>query len=232
MSYLSALQAGAFSGGTFTTPSLSEVLLAGATASDNINMAQFDLNNVDSITNATSALKITAPVGLSLSGSVGTAGQVLSSNAGAQPTWLTIPSALTGTTIASSNVEVARITNANYLTIPAMAVGWYLFTCSQAFYAYDPAVGIIPLDSQYFYLTNNSAVAGNFLPAPTDAGVRYSASMPKTTASEILYTPISFIFYNDNASEDLFLGTQGNCAVVLDGVVRGALTNTKLVKLI
>jgi hypothetical protein len=141
-------------------------------------------------------------------------------------------SALTGTTILGSNVEMPRITNANYITIPALEVGWYLFTCSQVFYAYDPgAVTVIATSTQYLYLTNNIAVSGNFLPSPLSAGVRYSAQMPGTVTSQIINTPISFVFYND-ASEVLYLGTQGNCAVVAGGVVRGSLLNTKLVKLI
>jgi hypothetical protein len=87
MSSLQAFYSGAFS----QTPSqltLAQVLSNGNVANLNIDMNQLDLVNVDSITNATAPVKLTAPAGLSLSGSLGTAGDVLSSNGAAQPTWI------------------------------------------------------------------------------------------------------------------------------------------------
>ena len=98
MSALQAFYAGAFSAGA-GTPTLAQVLStpAGNVASTDINMSQNDLVNVASVQNATEPLIISAPEGISLSGSVGTAGQVLSSNATGQPTWVSVGGVTTPT---------------------------------------------------------------------------------------------------------------------------------------
>lgn len=115
MSSLQAFYSGAFA----QTPSqltLAQVLTNGNTANLNIDMNQLDLVNVDSITNASAPVKLTAPLGLSLSGSVGTAGQVLSSNASGQPTWISNATTAPGldavlTTSATASIPIVSSSN-------------------------------------------------------------------------------------------------------------------------
>jgi hypothetical protein len=76
-------------------------------------------------------LVITAPAGISLSSSVGTAGQVLSSNGSAQPTWInnTIPYVPTLSSIGGGTVTSAGTQYVTYLS-PPLLVGTYIYSQS------------------------------------------------------------------------------------------------------
>jgi len=129
MSSLQAFYSGAFTG---TTPTLTQVLSTGNIASTDINMAQNDLINVASIQNSTAPIIVTAPLGVSLSGSVGSAGQVLTSNASAQPTWqpIVLPVSYYIDTLAGTSGDGNAST---FTTITSLPAGYYLFTANFVF---------------------------------------------------------------------------------------------------
>jgi hypothetical protein len=131
MSSLQAFYAGAFNNVTEVS-NLSEVLQAGNVANMDINMNQKDLLNVDSLTNTTSALKITAPVGLSLNGSIGTSGvSVLVSGGAGQPTWVNGISAtptLNQVMVVSSNTTSENITSTANITANQVTINTPLST--------------------------------------------------------------------------------------------------------
>lgn len=190
MSYLSALQAGAFSGTSGVVPTLSQVLLttAGNIASTDINMAQNGLLNVETIQNATEPIIIGAPEGISLSGSVGTAGQVLTSNATAQPTWTTLGGVGTSTQVltlnsslvptwatptsgstptvtfysdsASSALDPAASSGTIYYTFTNLPAGTYSLQCQPVF-----SVQTVDLiTSMTLYITNDAGNTPGVLP--------------------------------------------------------------------
>jgi hypothetical protein len=113
-------------GGT-TSIGLSEVLTTDNSAgTTSIDMNQQSIDDVETISNATSALTLDLPFGLSLNGSLGTSGQVLSSNVAGQPTWIT-PSA-SGTTMNYVGTVSGNDPNVNGLpiiTMTALPIGYY-----------------------------------------------------------------------------------------------------------
>ena len=141
MSYLAALDAGVIISGGGTTPSLSEVMTVGATASTNIDMSNFTINNCTQITSNSTGemillasdiqlqsigiMNIVSPIlNISINGDIGTAGQVLTSTGSGLTglEWTTVDilplnNTFTGTNTFMGGVNVNAPLIANYTAI-------------------------------------------------------------------------------------------------------------------
>ena len=102
------------------TQTLTSILNTNTSAGNN------PITNLSGVSSG-STLAITAPSGISLSSSVGTEGQVITSHGSAPPTWTTIPSQSTLAQLVASNsscgnrglTDLPSITSANTLTLTA-----------------------------------------------------------------------------------------------------------------